>query len=478
MKKYLLPFAVCALIALPVHPAAAMTGKAVAVVALRNTSIANPSRLIVCTVQDNRTTAVDTILKNGVFYFPTFSFNGRRIAFYRNGAGVSIIDRDGNNLRTVAKTMNWGWGDQEQTMAWPGSEGGKWLYYHKPASYAFRYGTGEIWKVNVDDTSQNILVCDYKKVDTCSSGGWFAPGLWNWSLSADAQYCVTHTIDNCHLLGWEGDRNAIIPSLFPPKVDPATGWINPRLTAAACNGCGLGGCNSGLSASGTLVTQFSGAHNQIYCFFWNHATRTVTGRYTIGTGASGSLDQYRDVEVWLAPGGLAMGDAFMYPRNVSNSDQIIAVLVNWQYCDQFTKTGSNLVITNWKDKKAVMVTNNPDKRPTNSSLPPSVPFWYAEPGDFSVDNTGHRGCYMDVNGNWIAIPGADTSEPVKVMQGVSSGSGFRSAGGITAIYDLKGARMGGYDSREPARLRRGGYVIVDRAGLRKALIMQSGESRR
>jgi hypothetical protein len=170
------------------------------------------------------------------------------------------------------------------------------------------------------------------------------------------------------------------------------------------------------------------------------------------------------------------GECFSHPVGSCNSDQVFTSIIFWQYGVGTSGRETNQMVVNWKEKAAVYTTNIPDSRLSPSG--PMTNFFWVDIGDFWVDATGHYGCYMDVNGNWIKVPGADTSKPAKVMPGVSSGSGFRSAGGITAIYDLKGARMGRYDSRAPARLRRGGYVVIDHAGLRKALIVQSGESRR
>jgi hypothetical protein len=106
----------------PYH-VSALSGKAAIVVGQKN--VANSCKLIVVYVQNNVVTRADTILRNGTFYRSRWSFDGRRIAFYRNGYGVCIIDADGKNLRCIAPMINWTEIRQEQTMDWPGIDAGK-----------------------------------------------------------------------------------------------------------------------------------------------------------------------------------------------------------------------------------------------------------------------------------------------------------------------------------------------------------------
>jgi hypothetical protein len=257
-----------------------MTGKAAVVVSQKN--VAASSKLLVVHVSNNAVTGTDTILRGGVFYDPRWSFNGSRIAFYRNGGGVSIIDSDGKNLRTVARMVDWKAPDNEYAMSWPGIDGGKWVYYHKSCATCPNGGNGEIWRVNVDDTAQKQMLCDLKRTDNSC-------GIWKFQLSSDAKYAAAEIVGTTADLGYNKGTDNMAAFTFPTQVEPGTGFTTSMNLMSEGNS-NFGGCNAGISASGNIVYNFLGGHEVLYASWWDHNSNSAT-KYTIGTGGSGCLRQ-------------------------------------------------------------------------------------------------------------------------------------------------------------------------------------------
>jgi hypothetical protein len=442
----------------------------------------NPGRLIVSTISGTSVTRTDTLLRGIRFFYPTWSPDGKRIAFFSNGGGgLSIIDADGKNRRTVATMADWrknsGQGEElEQFITWSAIDGGKWIYYHRPcpgdtAVDCIMQGSGEIWKVNVDDTSQNIMICDYKKLNQCQ--------LSRYSLSADAKYAICHVggmADGAQLQQLGFTPVGVISHEFPPQVNPSTGWIDPNLTEPACaiSDCRIhfGACNSALSASGNIIYHFYGGHCQLYASYWNHAAKTQSGFGTlkIGTGLDNSLDEYRDVEVWMKNDPRA-GDVFIWPRG-SNSDKIVNVLTGYRYTASYADAqGCNHLVINWKDKEAVSATNNP-RGSSNGSA-----YWIAGPSDFRVDG-GPDGCYQDTAGRWIneitgVIKQNANPAPASFVRAPSALSG------TVAVYNLAGVRVGMADIGTPiprvrAQIRLGAYIVAGNGVAEKAVVLGSG----
>lgn len=476
-------FFVILLLAL-VSSVCALNGKAVAVVSnflspVDGSQASDVSRMIVVTTQSvgNVTSNVktDTILRGRMFY-PMWSFDGTRIAFYKDGAGVCVVNADGSNLRTVARTVDWGREDWFYNLSWPGIDGGKWIYYHKTCnSGCFRNGSGEIWKVNVDDTAQKSMICDYTKSNVQIEPG--IPWFGRFQLSADAKYAAIHAGGVPSLAVW-GYRNGCIPHEFPPKVIPGTTQIDPGLTEPACDNCGgyRGACNTGLSTSGNIFFHFDGAHTVIYANYWNHAAKTINGRYDIGTGPWGSLDMDKDLDPWISTGA-GMGDCLVWPKGSSNSDRVVSVLTGWKYGDMYSPTGSNLIIADWKDKKAAMVTNNPRPNLFKNAQGQEMSwvvegdrYWVAEPGDFWVAG-GPAGCYEAIDGSWVNV---QTGQVTNVDNRSRNVNGTRTAIRPVAIYTLTGTRLGSYDAekftqRSSLPLHMGTYVIGDCQGAARLL---------
>jgi hypothetical protein len=409
---------------------------------------AERSKLIVATISGNptsrnRVVKTDTLLKGGPFYRPTFNINGDHIAFFRKGGGLSVIKTNGDSLRTVAKTADWTWnngeGDDGIFIQWPSADGGKWIYYHRPCGSGEDCNmglSGEIWKVNVNDTTQKSMVCDY--TPSCNTPGYIA----RWVLSTDARRSVAHAVaGGCSIF----DR--IRPHLFPPQGSPLQ--PNPQLTEPTCTGTTQatacyysGSCNAALSPSGNIFYMFYGGHTQLYAHRWTYSPNTI-GRDSIGTGPSGSLDQYKDVETWLLPSDKQyIGGTFCYPRASCNSDQIVTIPCLYRYGAEYTHNseGSNLVVANWKDKEAVFATHNPDMRnPGAGSIVAGQYFWFVEPGDFWLQPpSGVNGGYEDRDGNWVGATYVNMNGRGKFDARI----GRAVSRGAASLYDLRGRPLG------------------------------------
>jgi Tol biopolymer transport system component len=112
--------------------ATAMSGKAVTSIGCFDPSGAWTSRLIVVTVANSVVTGTDTIVPAGAMGTqigcPRISPDGKRIAFSRSGVGLSVVDIDGKNLRTL--------GDGGGFVSWSGLDNGKRIYYYRKSSFA------------------------------------------------------------------------------------------------------------------------------------------------------------------------------------------------------------------------------------------------------------------------------------------------------------------------------------------------------
>jgi hypothetical protein len=409
----------------------AITGKAAVII-----HTGQGDRLFIVRVSDNAVTT-DTILKGNGLTFPAISFDGTRVAFYKSGTGIQVYDIDGKTpARTVATFTQWFGHVDEKQLEWPGADGGKWIYYHLPESRCHWGGSGIIRRVNVDDTSQNFFMCNYKG-DSCQIAV-AENSLFRWSLSADAKYA----------------NQGGVPHLFPPLLNPnIPGKYNPMLTAPKLCCEWAYECNQGLTASGIFQFNFSGLHTVLYGGTWDHAAMTTARRdpyFKLFSGQGSNA-----VETWLKAGpspGPQNFRQFHYPHGSCNSDKIITVLLTTENLSDGCAASASVV--NWKDQQAVCVANNPNL--------PGTPPVQVDRVDFFVTG-GPAGCYENENGQWISIAGAseirDNGHP-----GLTSRSGISITNKGSAIYTLTGKRIRGLkveDLSSPVRdVRSGAYVCV------------------
>ena len=307
-------------------PVAAMNGKAVVVIQ-RQTGYyyenQRKSNLVIATIVNNEVTANDTILRTGIgqeLIAPQFSFDAKKIAFARNvtlngskAVALSVIDIDGKNLRDLGyydmshaegtpNTIN------HQNSAWINLDWpkGDWIYYFCGGSGSDRdNGDCIIWRVNVNDSASKYRVANY------------AADVARFSLSANGLYSA---VDVYRAVNYPNNSNGPRLTRFPAHNSDATlFWDDPNTRSVI----GSNYCNSALSASGTLMWHFSGAHNKIDFCFWNHATDKCDDYVQVlGPSSSCSTPQgpggvcYREIDNWL---GLQSHDLFDYNTNSANA---------------------------------------------------------------------------------------------------------------------------------------------------------------
>jgi hypothetical protein len=376
----------------------------------------------------------------------TLSPDGSRIAFFKRGTGLCVANIDGSNPRTITSGGAVALG--APFISWTSLDNGKSIYFHK--------GSGEVWKVNVDNPGQISKVCDYTK----------GPGanLMNFTLSTDARYCVIRALGSpLSDIPYQGGGWA---HTFPPQVNPSTGWIDPALTEARGSDI-QNECNQGVSVSGKLFWHFSGQHTSLYGDLWNHTANTAQQN-----SPHALFNMYTGVQTWLKPSPVMpaqdIGDYLYAPRGTSNSDRIVAIIGVYGMV-QYNTDGGNMLVVNWKGSEAVMVTSNPDQR-TGSFK------WTAEPGDFHLDG-GPANSYQEIDGNWTSFP--LTTPAVRGTGNLRSTAPAATAMGHAALYNLRGSRMGafdvGYSTAHRADLR-GACVVSGQGAVKKVMVPGNGFS--
>jgi hypothetical protein len=275
------------------------------------------------------------------------------------------------------------------------------------------------------------MICDLKRKD------WDA--IMMFDLSSDAKYASMEMIGTVDELGYPMLNGFMFAFTFPPEIEQGTGFVT-RLNQINASGSNYGGCNAAISASGNILYNFQGAHTSIYASIWDHNAMTAT-KYTIGTGSSGSLDLFKDVEPVLhSPWGA--GECFTNPQGSCNSDQVIVAINFWEYGVGVGERESNQIIMNWKTKEAVYTTRFPDTRLSPGGK--MANFFYADMGDFWVDggaaNPGNK--YQTVDGSWIEIPGAVAVHNISEKNQVSW-MPERAISGNVAMYSVVGKRLSG-----------------------------------
>jgi len=366
-----------------------------------NSGNPTPGKIVRIDIAGNAESGRATIY-DGLAYYPTISFDGTRVAFLRldaklNSAGtgligrldtgyVSIVNKDGTGFKDLIKLYcgqsGWGanWADcGGHFSAWPA---GNWVYYEKPPK------TGEIWRVNVQDTSLRHLVVRYNDTLSgahdsncaCSApGATDGSGFWlrRWQLSADAKYCAG-------MFKWYGDGPQQMPHRFPPPDGhaPLTMSIYPDFPA----------CNLSMSASGEhLAAYFAGCHDVSNINRWDHATN-VGPRYNGVQGAGVNL--YTDVRTWC---GRDVGNLGSYMRWAANSDKWL--LVEASYGCGGGSSGANQVLCNWKDRAGMCFTG---VYSGGSMYYDAGSLWISDPANNPGGNK-----YEDPNGNWVTVSPRD-----------------------------------------------------------------------
>lgn len=349
-------------------------------------------KLVRFDITNNAVSGYDTIHK-GLGWYPSISFDGTRIAFFRSKATlsggnlsgsvdtgyISMIDKNGGNLRDLVKLYAGSLGyscfyaDCEGGFVdWPA---GDWIYYEKPPK------TGEIWRINADDPSLHHMVVRYTdfgvRPANCACDVSGSEGFWlrRWQLSADAMFCggMFKVYPDGQQLGHR----------FPPPEGYAPLTIPLWANLPACNLC--------MSASGEYLSAYSaGCHDVSGINRWDHVTN-VGPRYQDVS----SVNLYTDVRTWC---GRDVGNLGQYMRWAANSDKWLLVQTGYN-CNGNGSSAGNQVLCNWKDRTGLC--------PTGTTAGGSLGY---DAGDFWINDpvrnpNGDK--YEDVNGNWVSVTPRD-----------------------------------------------------------------------
>ena len=350
-------------------------------------------KLVRFDISNNAVVRCDTLCKS-LGCYPSISFDGARVAFFRsamslNAAGspvgridtgwISVVNKDGTNLRDLVKLYagQYGYGGcfyqdcEGGFVDWPA---GDWIYYERPPK------TGEIWRVNVQDPSLNHLVVRYNDDEAqpgncaCLIDG--KEGFWirRFQLSADARYCGG-------MIKWSAEGQQISHAFPPPEgYAPYTMPMFGNLSA----------CNLAMSASGKYVSSYNaGCHTSNGIYLFDHSANFLN------SGQSAARIELSSIISWI--GGRVPGDYGQYMRWASNSDKWYIIHARWR-CNSNGSNGSNQVLVNWKESRAICPS-------TNVRIATGITY-DQDAGDFWIDdpvNNPDGNKYEDPNGNWVPV---------------------------------------------------------------------------
>jgi len=357
-------------------------------------------QIVKTNITDNKVVRRDTLFRD-VGQYPTFSPDGKHIAFFRWGVRISLVagkwtevvgtantqcylsvmDADGNNLinllpvgnpsvtsTPIGGTAQW---DKEEGCAvldWPRVDGVDWIYYEKPPK------TAEIWRVKATDASTNQFVCRY-------NSGTF---LRRWDMSLDGKWSDAQS---------RGDYGFNAAYAFP-LVDNDLG--KTRKVAVQ-------GCNSTVSCGANLVIHNYGSNHSLVCVEqWDHVKNVFTA-YTDRNLWAYATSTVEDIlpslgqEKLFVPG---KGDADLNRFSV-NSEKWVCREIEWCGQGMGRSQGSNSVAVNWKEKQAVKKSNTPQP-PSCPGYGDMLPAGYglcADAGDLWIDfGAGNQDKWEDENG--------------------------------------------------------------------------------
>jgi hypothetical protein len=344
-------------------------------------------------IASNAVTSRDTIYnsrRSGYAQYPTFSYDGQHVAFFRWGIydstgiktggskdsnWIAVMDVNGSNLRNLVKIAQ---PALNASMDWPMPKGdGNWIYYIKPKTggrqlYAKACEGNELWRVNADNPTQNAKVTAYP-------AGTVAAPAWErrFSLSLDSKYAAVQPMYSTPIVN-------IAMNFSPLNAD---GWASCTDTVT------LSGCNICVSTGGNYVAHYNDVyHRKVFMYKWDHAAHAL-----ILCGADPcfifGLD---DLPAWTSNAITFDADAGAEQIRWSvNSEKWLCRWIGcWGDADNM-RFGSNQLLTNWVDHQAIKTSNN--AKPTSSTDCNTI-MWGTDAGDLWV--TGPVGQIEDTTGAW------------------------------------------------------------------------------
>ena len=321
-------------------------------------------------IKNSAVTTIDTLIDRDQFLveYPVINLDGTQIAFIRSRYSVqsgklvnagqcylSVINKDGTGLRNLVAIADPPGDAMCQFGAWCGTlapldwPAGRDIYYVNPSA------PREIWRVNVDQPSQNVKVVAETNA------------FRRFSLSLDAKHMGEQ------LLNVGGSAIKSFPGL-----------------AGEVGNCG---CNGAGSASGKYLLNYCGWHGTLF--------------FT----CSGTLPGPQNIQIWEIGNwsGAELCRSSTQPVESHCGGELMHWSVNsdkwsshWPGIDGWADGihyGTNHVLVNWIDKQAIALRVYPKVSGSDAG----ALFYGDYGGDFWV--SGPANCYEDVKGNWVPVGG-------------------------------------------------------------------------
>jgi len=321
---------------------------------------------------------------------PQFSFDGTKIACWRNNGGkwyISVMDASTKAITDILDVSTWagaGPGNGAD-IRWPS---GSWIYFRKPS-------TLEIWRLNTADPTQKNLVASYSGVLDS-----------NWDIYVFGLTPDTHTAMISFAAQFPYRSHQYIHHFPPTATGPGAA---PNFIFELPN------CNPALSPSSNWAERFwNGMHEEMIIYKWNAAQNTYVEENGVGHCLNPNsppticISTTRDVETWSGTNDWTA--QFDGPDWAVNSDRWMTVAMGLPGTDFAIANGCNAVVLSWKDKAVVKVTNNPMGTVSHG-------------GSLFIDG-GPANCIQDIDGVWRNLQGNVTavSDPVSSSARLQSAS--------------------------------------------------------
>ena len=307
------------------------------------------TKLVRFDIVDSKPVSSDTLYHHRCAY-PAIDLNGEAIAFYADDEQgkhwIATMNIDGSNFKKLIEVENYG---EAAHLEWQGNTH---IFYERPdesTHKSFR-GSGEIWKINASNPSENTKLWDYTRIDTGKD--W----VRRFSLTADGKRA------GCQIRG----ENT---SQFIHTV--GSNPYNSKLGSAPT-------CNLSISTTGDYFAVYRwAAHADLFLFHYNDATgkvedlRDIYGLPNIHDEIASSL-------------GFDPGRGCEVIRWSVNSDKWVLQGVGRHGHAATMRYGSNPVIYNFVTKEAIMPSRNPELPCCEPSDSENTAYFNNTTGDFFV----------------------------------------------------------------------------------------------
>ena len=294
-------------------------------------------KMLLSIIQNNAVTGSQTMGDDQI-QAPQFSFDGTKIACWRNNGGkwyLSVMNVANNTFTNLMDISQWTSAAPKVAMGsirWPA---GDWIYFVRPDTAGLR--CGEVWRVNSADPSKKELLVDYVKPT-----GSVPRAMYNFALTPDVRLAMAGLGTTSGMwMSWQPVHR------FPPTGDDPLGQDNFLLELPNCNPC--------LAPTGAYAGRFlNGNHQSMYLYQWNNSNQTyvdATG-FRSANGCDGHCISNVDIEGWSGQADWA--NTFEGPDWSVNSDRWLTMGISTPN----NETIWTSVVFSWADRKAIRMTSS------------------------------------------------------------------------------------------------------------------------